>query len=128
MANTVVTKKLLTLKIIALESREIKQATTMMTSSYPSPLLGRFASPPFVIANPDLIKYLILQLFAEATFVVTLAVLGGMALREEWRHVARRWKRRMSGREVGGAWRRGAAGGCWGGRGGGRSRRGGGGR
>ncbi len=52
--------------------------------------------PPVVITNPDLIKYLIFQLFAEATLVVTLVVLSAMALREEWMHAMRRWKRRKS--------------------------------
>jgi hypothetical protein len=66
----------------------------MMASSYPSLLLlGRLAAPPVVITNPDLIKYLIFQLFSEATLVVTLVVLSAMALREEWMHAMRLWKR-----------------------------------
>ena len=69
----------------------------MASSYYPSQLLlGRLAPPPVVITNPDLIKYLIFQLFAEATLGVTLVVLSAMALREEWMHAMRRWKRRKS--------------------------------
>ena len=77
-----------------------------MSSWCPSLLLGRLAAPPVVITNPDLIKYLIFQLFAEATLVATLVVLSAMALREEWKHAMRLWKRRRGGVE----WRKAAAG------------------
>ncbi|KAL3777199.1 hypothetical protein ACHAW5_000737 [Stephanodiscus triporus] len=64
-----------------------------MASSYLSTLLGRLASPPVVITNPDLIKYLIFQLLAEATLVLTFVALASMALREEVIQATRRWKR-----------------------------------
>ena len=70
----------------------------MASSSYPSLLLlGRLAAPPVVITDPDLIKYLIFQLFSEATLVATLVVLSAMALREECRHATRSWKRWREG-------------------------------
>lgn len=68
-------------------------------------LLGRLASPPVVITNPDLIKYLIFQLLVEAIFVMTFAILGGIVLYEEWKHAVRWWRRRYgdnrSGRAIG---------------------------
>jgi hypothetical protein len=62
-------------------------------SSYVSALLGGIASPPIVIADPDLVKYLILQLFVEAVLVIAFVVLGGIVLYEEWKHAVRRYGR-----------------------------------
>eukprot|EP00580_Thalassiosira_gravida_P002468 CAMPEP_0201599250 /NCGR_PEP_ID=MMETSP0492-20130828/784_1 /ASSEMBLY_ACC=CAM_ASM_000837 /TAXON_ID=420259 /ORGANISM="Thalassiosira gravida, Strain GMp14c1" /LENGTH=87 /DNA_ID=CAMNT_0048061805 /DNA_START=9 /DNA_END=272 /DNA_ORIENTATION=- len=58
-----------------------------MTSS--PPLLDTLTAPPIVVTNPEVIKYLICQLFTEAILVLTLVLLVPSILWEEWRHFAK---------------------------------------
>lgn len=50
------------------------------------PLLDQITAPPIVVTNPEVVKYLICQLFTEAILVLTLALLVPSILWEEWRH------------------------------------------
>eukprot|EP00584_Thalassiosira_punctigera_P021250 CAMPEP_0172554900 /NCGR_PEP_ID=MMETSP1067-20121228/56936_1 /TAXON_ID=265564 ORGANISM="Thalassiosira punctigera, Strain Tpunct2005C2" /NCGR_SAMPLE_ID=MMETSP1067 /ASSEMBLY_ACC=CAM_ASM_000444 /LENGTH=89 /DNA_ID=CAMNT_0013343363 /DNA_START=56 /DNA_END=325 /DNA_ORIENTATION=- len=55
-----------------------------MTAS--PPLLDKLTAPPIVVTNPEVIKYLVCQLFTEAILVLTLVLLVPSILWEEWRH------------------------------------------
>eukprot|EP00581_Thalassiosira_minuscula_P017791 CAMPEP_0183723300 /NCGR_PEP_ID=MMETSP0737-20130205/14922_1 /TAXON_ID=385413 /ORGANISM="Thalassiosira miniscula, Strain CCMP1093" /LENGTH=78 /DNA_ID=CAMNT_0025953561 /DNA_START=94 /DNA_END=330 /DNA_ORIENTATION=- len=57
-----------------------------MTSA---PLLDKLTAPPIVVTNPEVIKYLICQLFTEAILVMTLVLLVPSILWEEWRHFSK---------------------------------------
>ncbi|KAL9181949.1 hypothetical protein ACHAXT_012292 [Thalassiosira profunda] len=49
-----------------------------------------------VVTNPEVIKYLVCQLFTEAILVLTLALLVPSILWEEWRHFAKEWRRKRA--------------------------------
>ena len=55
--------------------------------------LLRFSRPRIVINNPDLINYVIFQLFAEAVLLCTLFVLSAILLREECYYKCKVWER-----------------------------------
>lgn len=63
------------------------------------PLLDNLTAPPIVVTNPEVVKYLICQLFTEAILVLTLVLLVPSIVWEEWRHVSKhrlRWKKKMN--------------------------------
>ena len=61
--------------------------------------LLRFSRPRIVINNPDLINYVIFQLFAEAVLLCTLFVLSAILLREEWYYRCKVWERQRVQRQ-----------------------------
>jgi hypothetical protein len=52
-----------------------------------------------VITNPDLVKYLIFQLFAEAILLCTLFILSAILLTEEWYYRCKVWERQRVQRQ-----------------------------
>ena len=61
--------------------------------------LLRFSRPRIVINNPDLINYVIFQLFAEAILLCTVLVLSAILLREEWYYRCKVWERQQVQRQ-----------------------------
>lgn len=55
--------------------------------------LLRSSRPSIIITNPDLIKYIIFQLFAEAILFCTIFSLSAMLIREEWSYNCKVWER-----------------------------------
>jgi len=62
-------------------------------------LKSTFDSPPIVVTNPEVVKYLICQLFTEAVLVLTLVFLIPSILWEEFKHWSRRRAKRRSSRQ-----------------------------
>ena len=58
-----------------------------------------FDSPPIVVTNPEVVKYLICQLFTEAVLVLTLVFLIPSILWEEFKHWSRRRTKRRNTRQ-----------------------------
>lgn len=54
---------------------------------------SKILSAPLVVTNPDVIKYLICQLFTEAILVITFTLLVTSILYEEIRHIRKNWIR-----------------------------------
>jgi hypothetical protein len=52
-----------------------------------------------VITNPNLVKYLIFQLFAEAILLCTLFILSAILLTEEWYYRCKVWERQRVQRQ-----------------------------
>ncbi|EJK77985.1 hypothetical protein THAOC_00143, partial [Thalassiosira oceanica] len=62
-------------------------------------LKSTFDSPPIVVTNPEVVKYLICQLFTEAVLVLTLVFLIPSILWEEFKHWSRRRTKRRNTRQ-----------------------------
>lgn len=64
------------------------------------PLLESLSAPPVVVTNPEVVKYLICQLFTEAILVLTLVLLVPSILWEEWRHFVKNRRAARDGRRM----------------------------
>lgn len=72
--------------------------TTVLTNKIMSSIIWN-PSPPIVITNPDLVKYLIFQLLAEAMLVCTILGLSVILIREEWYYQSKVWERERKRKE-----------------------------
>ena len=69
------------------------------SNSMTSPTL--LHAPPIVVTNPEVVKYLICQLWTEAVLVLTLVLLVPSILWEEWRHYSKNRQRDKKMKKVG---------------------------